>query len=178
MNNPGMDLEIWKQLREKWADLDAKGHKLKIDFQLIEHPMEEHDILAIDVVQYIDEKPVTETVQRCAREAYALLGIEDLSIEQLTEAFKKMMSQLRSQSKLNDVDVVVTMTLTSPTSGELQGRFEVPNAPVQSNILVNYQHYYVLSALRDKMIELRGEPWNKVAAVYHAGELEFDFDYS
>jgi hypothetical protein len=178
MNNPGMDLEIWKQLREKWADLDAKGHMLKIDFQLIEHPMEEHDILAIDVVQYIDGKPVTETVQRCAREAYALLGIEDLSIEQLTEVFKEMMSQLRSQSNLNHVDVIVTMTVTSPISGELQGLFEVPDAPVQSNVLLNHRHYYVLSALRDKMIELRDERWSKVRAVYHAGELDFYFHYA
>jgi len=35
MNNPGIDLETWKQLREKWTELDAAGHKIKVDFKLI-----------------------------------------------------------------------------------------------------------------------------------------------
>ncbi len=132
MNNPGMDFEIWEQLRKKWIDLDAKGHELKIDFQLIADPIEEHNILAIDVIQYIDGKPVTETVQHNLDEVYGALGIG----------------------------------------------LEVPDAPVQSSVLVNYQHYYVLNAIRDRMTEMLGKSWKQVRAVYHSGNLEFYFDYS
>jgi hypothetical protein len=176
MNNPGMDTEIWKQLKQKWTDLDAMGHKVKIDFQLLAHPTEKNNILAIDVIQHIDGRPVTETVQRSPGEAYSLLGIAELSVEHLTEVYKEMMQQLRSQSKLSDVDVIVTMSPTSLTSGELRGHLEVPDAPVQSNIVLNYQHYYVLNALREKMIESAGRDWSTVKAIYHSGDLKFHFE--
>ena len=178
MNNPGMDLEIWKQLRQKWTALDSKGHKLKIDFQLIAHPIEKNNVLAIDVVQHIDGKPVTETVQRNAGEAYAMLGIAGLSMEQLVEVYKGMMKQLHSQARFQNMDVIVTMSPTSPTSGEVKGYFAVPDAPVQNPFQVHYQHYYVLQALRDKMIETLGESWSEVRAIYHAGDLQFYFEYS
>ena len=178
MNNPGMDFEIWKQLRQKWTDLDAAGHKLKVDFQLVSHPKEKDNILAIDVVQHIDGKPVTETVQRRAGEAYAVLGIAGLTMEQLVEVYKGMIKQLHSEAKLEDIDVTVTMKPTSPTSGELSGLLVVPDAPVQSPVLLNYQHYYVLNALRDRMIETLGECWSEVTALYHAGELELSFKYA
>jgi hypothetical protein len=177
MNNPGINLEIWKQLRQKWSDLDANGHKVKVDFKLIADPNNEENILAIDVIQHIDGKPFTETVQRNAGEGYAPLGIANLSQKALVEVYKGMMSQLRSQSKLSDVDVIVTMLSTSSTSGELREHLEAPDAPVQSSVLVNYQHYYVLNALREKMIEQVGRGWSKVKAVYHSGNLEFYFEY-
>jgi hypothetical protein len=177
MNNPGMDFEIFKQLRQKWTDLDAQGHTLKVDFQLVAHPTEKDNILAIDVVQHIDGKPVTETVQRKAGEAYAVLGIAGLSMEQLVDVYKGMLKELHSQADLGDISLTVTMKPTSPTSGEVSGLLAMPGAPEQSPVPVNYQHYYVLNALRDRMIETRGECWSEVRAVYHAGELEFSFQY-
>jgi hypothetical protein len=69
------------------------------------------------------------------------------------------------------------MSPTSPTSGEVQGHLEVPYAPVQSSVQLNYQHYYVLNALRDRMIESTGDAWREVQAIYHAGDLEFHFEY-
>ena len=177
MNNPGMDLEIWKQLRKKWTDLDAKGHKIKVDFKLIADPKDEKNILAIDVVQHIDREFVTETVQRKAGEAYATLGLTGLSAERLKEVFKEMMQELYQQAKYKDMDLTVTMAPTSPTSGELQGTLAMLDAPVQDSVLVNYRYYYVLNALREKMIESTGEAWSKVRAVYHAGDLEFYFEY-
>jgi hypothetical protein len=129
MNNPGIDLEIWKQLRKKWADLDVRGHKIKVDFQLIAHPMEKNNILAIDVIQHIDGKPVTETVQRVAGAAYSALGIVGLPRERLVDVYKGMMKQLHSQTKVREIDLIVTMSLTSPTSGELTGLLVMPDAP-------------------------------------------------
>jgi hypothetical protein len=176
MKNPGMDFEIWKQLRKKWMDLDASGHSVKVDFQLIAHPTEKNNIMAIDVIQHIDGKPVTETVQHRAGEADAALGITGLSAEQLEEILKRMLGQLGSQSGQEGVVATITMTPTSSTSGEMTGILEAPGASVP--VPVNYQHYYVLNALRDRMMEASGERWSRVKAVYQAGDLKFDFEYS
>jgi hypothetical protein len=178
MKNPGMDFEIWKQLRKKWMDLDANGHKVKVDFQLIAHPVEKNNIMAIDIIQHIDGRPVTETVQHKAGEAYAALGIAGLSREQLADIFKTMLEQLSSQPGSEDMAVTITMTPTSSTSGELAGLLEWSNAPLPSPVLLNYRHYYVLNALRDAMIEDVGKSWNRVKVVYHAGDLELDFQHS
>lgn len=177
MNNPGIDLEIWKQLRKKWTDLDADGHKLKIDFRLIAHPNDEKNILAIDVIQNINDDVVTETVQRNAGEAYTVLGIAGLSMERLVEAYKEMLGQLHGPAKKKDMDLIVIMSPSSPTSGEVRGYVVKPNSNIKSSVLVNYRHYYMLTALREKMIELVGDGWSKVKAIYHSGDLEFYFEY-
>ena len=88
-----------------------------------------------------------------------------------------MMKQLHSQAKQPDMDLVVTMSPSSPTSGEVEGLLVHPDAPVQGSILVNYKHYYMLNALREKMTESTGDAWRKVRAVYHSGDLEFYFEY-
>ena len=177
MNNPGIDLEIWKELRKKWTELDAQGHKIRVDFQLIAHPTEKNNILVIDVIQHIDDKPITETVQHSAGEAYGVLGIAGLSMEQLVQVLKGMMKQLHSQAKQRNMDLTLTMSPTSPTSGEVQGIFAMSNAPVQGSVVVNYRCYYVLNALRDQMIEATGDAWKRVRAVYHPDELEFYLEY-
>ena len=179
MNNPGIDLEIWEQLRKKWTDLDASGHKIKVDFKLIADPKNEKNILAIDVIQNIDQKLVTETLQRNTGEAYAVLGIAGLSMERLVETYKEMMHQLHHEVKPRDfdMDLVVTMFHHSAASGEVEGLLVHPDAPVQSSVSVNYQQYYILSALREKMIESTGDAWRSVRATYHSGDLEFYFEY-
>jgi hypothetical protein len=179
MNNPGIDLEIWKQLKTKWTDLEAGGHTLEIDFKLISDPNNENNILAIDVVQNIDKKTVIETVQRSAGEAYIALGITGLSMERLVEVYKGMMRQLHDETRPRnfDMDLVVTMTHHSGTSGEVDGLLVHPDAPVQSSVSVDYRHYYMLSALREKMIESTGDAWRSVRATYHAGDVDFYFEY-
>ena len=177
MNNPGIDLEIWKQLRKKWDELDTEGHKLKIEFKLITAPEDKSKILVIDVIQHIDGDPVTETVQRNSDEVYAAMGIAGLSMERLVGVYKEMIRQLYRQANQRDMDLIVAMSPTSPTSGEIRAYLQKPENPVQSGILVNYRHYYVLNALRNKMIEVLEESWTQVRAVYHAGGLEFYFEY-
>jgi hypothetical protein len=177
MNNPGIDLEIWKQLRKKWTDLDASGHKVKVEFKLIADPNDENRILVIDVIQNIDDQIVTETVQRTAGEAYATLGISGLSMERLVEVYKNIMHQLHRQAKQRDAALIVTMSPSSSTSGEVRGVLEKPGSDAKGSVLVNYRHYYILNALREKMIELLGDGWSKVRAVYRPEELEFYFEY-
>ena len=177
MNNPGMDMEIWKGLRKKWSDLDAEGHKVKVDFKLIADPKDKNKILVIDVIQHVDDELITETVQRSPGEAYEALGIEGLSMERLVQVYKETMQKLHEVSNQREMDLVVTMSPTSPTSGEVRATLEKPDFPQKSTIVVNYRHYYVLNALREKMIELMGESWKQVRAVYHAGDVEFYFEY-
>ena len=179
MNNPGIDLEIWKQLNKKWAGLEAGGDTLKIDFKLISDPNNENNILAIDVIQNIDKKIVIETVQCIAGEAYATLGLAGLSLERLVEVYREMMQQLHNTTRPRDfdMDLVVTMSHHSATSGEVDGHLVHPEAPVQSSVSVDYRHYYMLSALREKMIESTGDAWRSVRATYQSGGLEFYFEY-
>ena len=118
-------------------------------------------------------KPYNEMLARRMR----LLGIAGLPKERLIEIYKEMMHQLHHQIKQKDMDLIVTMSPSSPTSGEIRGYTQKSNSDVKSSVLVNYQHYYVLNALREKMIESGGDGWSKVTAVYRSGNLEFYFEY-
>ena len=172
-----MDVAVWDQLRKKWAQLDASGHTLKIDFNLINNENDREKTLAIDVVQTINDEIYVETVQRTAGEAYATLGIAEFSMEQLVEAYKKLLRQLYRRVKKQDADLVVVMTPHSATSGETTGYLQQPETELKSSVLLNYQHYYVLNALREKMIELLGDRWSRMKAVYHSGEVEIHFEH-
>jgi hypothetical protein len=149
---------------------------LKIDFKLLADTGNQKNILAIDVVQNIDGEILTETVQRKAGEAYETLGIAGLSLERLIEAYSEMMHELHTQIKQKDSDLIVIMSPSSPTSGELRGYTESPDSDVKSSVLVNYRHYYLLTALREKMMEASGKGWSKVKAAYRSGNLEFYFE--
>jgi hypothetical protein len=148
-----------------------------VDFQLVGHPTEKNHVLAIDIIQHIDGKPITETVQKTAGEAYGLLGIAGLSMERLVEAYKGMLKKVYSQANVSGMTVEVTMKITSPASGELTGLLVRPDAPVQDPVQLNYQHYYLLKAMRDRMVEITGDAWSEVRAVYRFDELEFFFEY-
>jgi hypothetical protein len=177
MNNPGINLEIWERLRKKWAELEAFGHKLKINFQLLSDANDEKNILAIDVIQNVNNEIIIETVQRNAGEAYAALGIAELSMEQLVEVYKKVLKQLHHKSEQRDMDLIVTMTPSSVTSGEIKGYFKKPDSDLENSVLVDYRHYYILNAIREKMRNFTGDSWSMVKAVYHSNDLEFYFEY-
>ena len=177
MNNPGIDLAIWKRLRKRWTELEKAGHKLKIDFHLLTDVDDENNILAIDVIQNIDSEVITETVERNSGEANAMLGIAGLSTERLIKVYKEMIRQLHQQIKQEDMELIVTMSPTSPTSGEVSVHMKNGQSGLKRSVLGNYQHYYMLTALRGKMIESAGKGWSKVRAIYHSGNLEFYFEY-
>src|SRR5687767_7252122 len=154
MNNPGIDRSAWERLKRKWSELDKNGHKLTVEFRLVADPKDDRNILAIDVIQNIDGELITETVQRKAGEAYITLGIAGLSQEYLIEVYKEMMDQLHRQTgQKKELDLIVTMSPSSPTSGEVRGYVEKRDSGEKSSVFVNYQHYYMLSALREQMIE-------------------------
>lgn len=172
MNNPCVDLAVWARLRERWGELQSAGHKLKVDFRLLADPTNETNILAIDVVQTIDEEVVTETVERNAGEAYKALGIAELSSERLVEAYEEMLRQLHNQVREADADLILTLFHSSPTSGEVRAYTMKRDSGEKTSLLVGYQHYYMLKAIREKMMK----PSGMVKAVYSLGNLEFYFE--
>ena len=177
MNNPGIDLTVWEQLRKKWAELQSADHELEIEFRLIIDPEDKDNVLAIDVIQTIDNDVFTETVQRNAGEAYTALGIAGLSMERLVEVYKEMMKKLFRQAKTRERKLIITMSTSSHISGVVKGHIEDSNSKIMNGFQVNYRHYYVLNAIRDKMVELVGDSWHTVRAVYCSGGLEFYFEY-
>jgi hypothetical protein len=177
MNNPGIDIAIWEQLKKKWAQLDANGRALKVDFRLISADVTKDKTLAIDVVQTVNDEVYVETVQRNAGEAHKTLGIAGLSREELIRVYKKMLRELYGRIKKPNSDLIVEMTPHSDISGETTGYLQQPTTGKRYSIELNYQHYYVLNAIRAKMIELEGDRGSKIKAVYHAGNVEFHSDY-
>ena len=177
MENPGIDLTVWEQLKRKWDKLDREGCSLEIEFKLIIDKNNEDKTLAIDVVQKIDGEVSIETVQHVAGEAYETLGIAGLSLERLVEVYKEKLHQLQSQSNMPYAYLIVTMTPSSPSSGETKGYLEKRKKKQKFSVPVNYQHYYLMNAIRDKMIELVGDAWHQVKAVYWQGELKLYFEY-
>ena len=177
MNNPGIGLEIWKQLRQKWDTLDAAGHHLKIEFKLVTDPTDKNKILLIDVIQYIDEETITETVQHIAKEAYTPLGITNASMEQLIGIYRKLLCQAHPNTGKDDSTLIVTMSPTSATSGEVRAVLERANLQGKSCIQVDYRHYYILIAIREKMSEILSIEWSKVKAIYRQDQLDFYFEY-
>ncbi len=176
MNNPGIDTAIWEGLRKKWFELEAAGHTLKIEFKLIADPKDETNILAIDVIQHIDEEVVTETVQRQAGEAYDAVGIAGLSMERLVAVYDRMLRDLYfEQIDASEIDLFVTMSPSSETSGELRGYVE--KSEQKNSLQLDYRHYYLLNALREKMKAVLGEEWREVRAMFVSRRLEFYFDY-
>ena len=177
MNNPGIDITNWERLRKRWSEMESSGHKLSIDFSLITASQNDKNALAIDVIQKINDETITETVQRNAGEAYAILGIQGLSMEELVGVYKNKMRELELETNPKEMDLVVTMTRTSTTSGEVKGYIGKEGSDTKRSVTVNYQHYYLLTALREKLKELTRDSWKRVKAVYRSGELEFYFEY-
>lgn len=73
--------------------------------------------------------------------------------------------------------MVITLSPTSETSGEVRGYFQSHDEPVKQAVVTNYKHYYVLNALREKIIEELGENWKQVKAVYKEDAVEYYFEY-
>ena len=177
MNNPGIDLENWERLRKRWSELESSGHKLNINFSLITASENDKNALAIDVIQKINDETITETVQRNSGEAYVILGIQGLSMEELVSVYKNKMRQLERETNPKEMDLVVTLSPTSSTSGEIKGYVGKEDSDMKRSVPVNYQHYYLLTALREKLKELTGDGWKSVKAISRSGELEFYFEY-
>jgi len=150
---------------------------LSVEFQLVSHPNHSKNILAIDVIQKIDDEVVVETVQRKAGEAYAILGIDGLPKERLEDVLRDILDASYHQIQEPNATLTVTMSPNSTTSGEVRGVVQIQGTNTTTSIPVNYQHYYVLNALRETMSKELKKTWQKVTAIYRNKTLELAFDY-
>jgi hypothetical protein len=96
-------------------------------------------------------------------------------VEHLVDVYKEMLAQMQRSQVSRDATLIVTMSPSSKTAGEIRGYVE--KSGVKSSMPVNYRHYYMLNALREKMIEIAGDEWNQVKAVYEFDSLEFYCEY-
>ena len=69
------------------------------------------------------------------------------------------------------------MTPTSPISGEVKAYFDEQEKNEKDFIQVDYQHYYLLNAIREKIVDLTGSTWSQIRAVYWQDTLEFYFEH-
>jgi hypothetical protein len=98
-------------------------------------------------------------------------------MERLVEVYKEKLSQLYWQSNKPHAKLSVFMTPSSLTSGETRVYIEEQKENHKIVLQVDYQHYYLLNALRDKIIETTCNSWRQVKAVYWQDSLEFYLEY-
>jgi hypothetical protein len=153
MNNTEMNKEIWTSLRQKWDRLAAGGHALKVEFNVLKDPHDNTRDLAIDVVQNIDGGWVVQTVQRQPKEAYTVLGIAGLGLDQLIglagQAVTSVTERVNGQPTYDD-EMHLFMKRISPEASEISGHI-VSGTGQKVAVRANYQHYYILNAILEEI---------------------------
>lgn len=174
-----IDPENWQRLTQRWDEIRSTGHTLELRYRRIVAPDDEYRTQVIDIIQNIDAEVFIETVECSKGEVEAILETNNLSLEGLQNEYQVILKNLlMKQPDHHDTHLVVTMMPTSQSSGEISCYLERPTS--RSNVQLNYQHYYMLKALREKMSSIVGESWVRVKVIYRSGmfsNLEFYFDY-
>lgn len=161
MNNTDMNKEIWIALREKWAALDAQGHAVKVEFNILKDPQDETRDLAIDVAQNINGEWFVQTVQRQPGEACSLLGIDGLGLEKLVELAGQAVVSVTEPvtgAKTYEEEMHLFLTRISPEASEISG-YILSAAGEKVRVRANYQHYYLLNAILEGMSGITREEY-------------------
>jgi hypothetical protein len=164
MNNPGLKEEIWTDLRQKWAGLVAEGHSLKVEFNILKDPKDETRDLAIDVAQNIDGEWVVQTVQRQARGAYAVIGIEGLMLDQLINLAGHVVDSITeplTSREAYDDEMHLFMKSISPETSEIYGHV-ISKTGEKMGVRANYQHYYVLNEILEQISKIMKEEYAEI----------------
>ena len=106
------------------------------------------------------------------------MGITGMSMENLVATYKKILQRVHPRPYQPDIKLVITMSPSSPSSGELKAFLVSSDGVIQNSILITYQHYYMLNAIRNKLTEIVGEKCSQIKAVFCQGELDFFFEHS
>jgi hypothetical protein len=164
MNNPGLKEEIWTDLRQKWAGLVDEGHTVKVEFNILKDPKDENRDLAIDVAQYIDGEWVVQTVQRQAREAYAVIGIEGLMLDQLINLAGHVVDSITepiTSRETYDDEMHLFMKHISPETSEIYG-YVISETGEKIGVRPNYQHYYVINEILEQISKIMKEKYREI----------------
>jgi hypothetical protein len=146
-------------LRQKWSMLVAKGHSLKVEFNVLQDPLNTSRALAIDVAQNIDGEWHVQTIQHKAYEAYSTLGIHECNLDRLINILGAKIHSVIDRE--TDVELHLIMKRISPESGEIYG-YITSNTGQKTGIRPNYQHYYVLNEILEQTARLRKEKYTEV----------------
>jgi hypothetical protein len=161
INNPPINKEIWTSLRQKWATLDDIS---KVEFTVLKDPEDETRELAIDVAQNINGEWVVQTVQFQAQEAYPVIGIVDLTFEQLeslaTQVVNTVTVPITGQETYDD-EMHLVMKRISPETGEIYGQV-ISKTGERIGIRTNYQHYYVINEILEQKSKIMREEYSEV----------------
>jgi flavoprotein len=172
MNKPEMNKEIWIALRQKWTALDAEGHAVKVEFNILKDPKDESGDLAIDVAQSIDGEWVVQTVQRQPKEAYPVIGIEGLSLDQLTDlasqAVNSVTEPITGMGTCDD-EMHLFMKRISAETSEVYG-YIISEAGQKIGIRSNYQHYYVLNEILEQKAKMMQEEYSEIQVHREKGD--------
>lgn len=164
MNNPGIREEIWLALRQKWADLTSDGHKVEVEFKLIQDPKDRSKTLAIDVAQNIDNEWLVQTVQHKAGEAYKAVGIEGFDLNPLLYTVGQVVNSLTEPITGHgtvDDEMHVFMKRISPESAEVYGHI-ISKSGEKIGVRANYRHYYVINALLEEVSRIMKEEYSEI----------------
>lgn len=177
MNNPPINKEIWTSLRQKWATLDNIA---KVEFTVLKDPEDESRELAIDVAQNINGEWVVQTVQFRAQEAYSVIGIEGLSLDQLeslaTHVVNSVTVPIIGEETCDD-EMHLVMKRISPETGEIYGHV-ISKTGERIGIRANYQHYYVINEILEQRSKIMNEEYSEVQIHRNQGEsgrIHFQF---
>lgn len=166
MNNANFDTEIWTDLREKWLKLDAEGHTLKVDFNILKDPEDASQALAMDVAQNIDGEWLVQTVQRQTGEARRLLGLEGLEPGQLIALARQLVNSLTEQGT---DELHLFLKRIAPESSEIHA-YVVSKTGERISLRTNYQHYYVLNELLEQTAHVRQKQYSAMQVHRSSGE--------
>jgi hypothetical protein len=158
MNKAHFNTKIWTDLRQKWLKLDAEGHTLKVDFNIMKDPEDASQDLAMDVAQNIDGEWLVQTVQRQAGEARRLLGLEGLEPGQLIMLARQLISSLADEGT---DELHLFLKRISPETSEIHGHV-VSLTGEKIGLRTNYQHYYVLNELLEQTARARQKQYSEL----------------
>ena len=176
-NNPGIDESMWKALNQKWSNLVTNEHNLEIDFRLITDPSDSSFVLAVDIQQKIDGNWTVQTVQRERNEASRILGIHDMSLDELINVFKKRLKEYKHH--LPQAEIVTFAQFHGEKTGETR-KIEISQENNEEySVQTSYADYYILSAIGEKIAELTGDIVSEIQVVknFPTSGIEYYFIY-
>jgi hypothetical protein len=177
MNKPLVNTEIWTSLRKKWASLENIS---KVEFNVLRDPEDSSKELAIDVAQNINDEWIVQTVQFQAQEAYPVIGIEGLSLDQLVNLAAQVMNSVTvpiTGEETYDDEIHLVMKYISPETGEIYG-YVISKAGERIGIRANYQHYYVINKILEQTSKIKKKEYSEVhihRKKNDSGRLHFQF---
>jgi len=163
MNNPGIKEEIWLALRQKWDKLVADGHTLQVEFNILTDPKDTQGY-AIDVAQNIDGEWFVQTVQRQAREAYPVLGMEGMDLDQLLALADQVVGSITEPitgRKTYDDELHIFMKRISPETSEIHG-YIISKEDEKIGIRASHQHYYVINEILEQISQTMKEEYAEI----------------